>query len=46
MLTTIEVYACYAVNIYKIKVTEKYFQIGGRARCAGPGSTFDEKGAK
>ena len=30
MFTTIKVYACYAVKIYK-KNTKKYFQTGGRA---------------
>ena len=35
----LQLYACYAVKIYK-KQSKRYFQTGGRARCAGPESVF------
>ena len=40
MMTTIKVYACYTVKIYK-KQTPQNSNRGARARRAGPGSAFD-----
>ena len=39
MLTTIKVYVCFAVKIYK-KQTQQIFKRGGAVRCAGPESAF------